>query len=183
MELWRKMWLYSQMIDIRADGARSDGIGRVGSQPIALAAVALVLMLTGAGSIALWRATRGALPETQRAITARQIQIRTTEATEQLVEKTKALELSQQDAIDQLQALQDQVQGVKRLLAAQQSEAKRLSEQIGAVASAIDGLRESFASTQSTADAPDPPQARHTSVRSKAHALRGSRRKRSKSHS
>ena len=139
------------MIDVRADDARSNGIGRVGSQPIALAAVALVLMLTGAGSIAIWRSTAGALPETQRAISARQIQLRATEAAEQLAEKTNALEVSQQEAIDQLQALQDQMQGVKRLLAAQQSDAKRLSEQVGAVASAIDGLRQSFAS------APPPP--------------------------
>src|ERR1700750_2821858 len=106
MELWRKMWLYVGMIDVRADDARISGIGRIGSQPIALAAVALALVLTGAGSIALWRAT-GALPETQRAISTRQIQLRAVAASEQLVEKTKALELSQQEAIDQLQALQD----------------------------------------------------------------------------
>jgi hypothetical protein len=179
MELWPKMWLYVGMIDVRADDARSSGIGRVGSQPIALAAVALALVLTGAGSIALWRATTGALPETQRAISARQIQLRAIEASEQLVEKTKALELSQQEAIDQLQALQDQMQGVKRLLAAQQNDVKRLSEQVGAVASAIDGLRQSFASARSTADAPDPPQARHT--RARHHTMRGSQRKRSRS--
>jgi uncharacterized protein YoxC len=179
MELWRQIWLNGVMIDVRADDARSSGIGRVGSQPIALAAVALALVLTGAGSIALWRATTGSLPETQRAISARQIQLRAIEASEQLVEKTKALELSQQEAIDQLQALQDQMQGVKRLLAAQQSDAKRLSEQVGAVASAIDGLRQSFASARSTADAPDPPQVRHTHER--RHAVRGSQRKRSRS--
>ena len=183
MELWRQMWLYSQMIDVRADGARSSGIGRVGSQPIALAAVALALMLTGAGSIAIWRATAGALPETQRTISARQIQLRAIEASEQLVEKTKALELSQQEAIDQLQALQDQMQGVKRLLAAQQNDAKRLSEQVAAVASAVDGLRQSFASAPSTADASDPPQARHAPARYRTHAMRGSQRKRSRSRS
>jgi uncharacterized protein YoxC len=170
MELWRKMWLYVGMIDVRADDARISGIGRIGSQPIALAAVALALVLTGAGSIALWRATTGALPETQRAISTRQIQLRAVAASEQLVEKTKALELSQQEAIDQLQALQDQMQGVKRLLAAQQNETKRLSEQVGAVASAIDGLRQSFASARSAPDAPDPPQARHT--RAHHHAVR-----------
>ncbi len=171
------------MIDVRADDPRGNGIGRVGSQPITLAAVALVLMLTGAVSIAIWRGTAGALPETQRAITAQQIQLRATEASERLVEKTKALEVSQQEAIDQLQALQDQVQGLKRLLAAQQSDARRLSEQVGAVASAIDALRQSFASTQATADASDPPQARRKPARPKTHAMRGSQRKRSRSHS
>jgi hypothetical protein len=179
MELWRQIWLNSGMIDVRVDDARKSGIGRVGSQPIALAAVALALVLTAAGSIAFWRATTGPLPETQRAISARQIQLRAVEASEQLAEKTKALELSQQEAIDQLQALQDQMQGVKRLLAAQQNDVKRLSEQVGTVASAIDGLRQSFASARSTADAPDPPQARHT--RARHHAMRGSQRKRSRS--
>jgi uncharacterized protein YoxC len=181
LENSRAIGLNGGMIDVRADDARTNGIGRVGSQPIALAAVALVLMLTAAGSIALWRATTGTLPETQRAISARQIQLRAIEASEQLVEKTKALEVSQQEAIDQLQALQDQVQGIKRLLAAQQSEVKRLSEQVGAVASAIDGLRQSFA--QSTADASDPPQARHAAARHKTRAMRGSQRKRSRSRS
>jgi phage-related tail protein len=171
------------MIDARADGARNNRIGRVGSQPIALAAVVLALILTGVGSVALWRGVTGALPETQRAISARQIQLRATEASEQLVEKTKALEISQQEAIDQLQALQDQMQGVKRLLAAQQSDAKRLSEQVGTVASAIDGLRQSFASVQPTAEAPDPPQARHAATRSRTHAMRGSQRRRSRSRS
>lgn len=169
------------MIDVRADDARTNGIGRVGSQPIALAAVALVLLLTGTGLIALWRATNGALPETQRTISARQIQLRATEASQQLVEKIKALEVSQQEAIDQLQALQDQVQGVKRLLTAQQNDAKRLSEQVGAVASAVDGLRQSFASVQSAADAPGRPQARHAPARHRTHAMRGSQRKRSRS--
>ena len=181
MELSGQTCLNGEMIDVRSDDARTNGIERVGSQPIALAAVALVLMLTAAGSIAFWRATTGSLPETQRAISARQLQLRAIEASEQLVEKTKALQVSQQESIDQLQALQDQIQGIKRQLAAQQSEVKRLSEQVGAVASAIDGLRQSFASVQSTADAPDPPQARHASARHRAHAMRGSQRKRSRS--
>jgi Sec-independent protein translocase protein TatA len=169
------------MIDARADGARNNGIGRVGSQPIMLAAVALILLLTGAGSVALWRGVAGALPETQRAISARQIQLRATEASEQLVEKTKALEISQQEAIDQLQALQDQMQGIKRLLAAQQNDAKRLSEQVGTVASAIDGLRQSFASVQSAADAPDSPQARRPAPHQRTHAVRQHTRSRSRS--
>jgi phage-related tail protein len=177
------MWLNGGMIDVRADDARTNGVGRVASQPIALAAVALVLMLTAAASVALWRATTGALPDTQRAISARQTQLRAIEASEQLVEKTKALEVSQQESIDQLQVLQDQAQVIKRLLAAQQSDVKRLSEQVGSVASAIDGLRQSFASAQSTADATDPPQARHAAARHKTRAMRGGQRKRSRSRS
>ena len=49
------------MIDVTSDGAGKNGIALVGGQPIALAAIALVLMLLGAGSIALWRAVAGAL--------------------------------------------------------------------------------------------------------------------------
>ena len=167
-----------RMVDGRADNTQTKLIRRVGSQPIALAAIALVLLLTGAASIAIWRSAGGSLPETpetQRALSARQMQLRAAEASEQLVEKTKALDVSQQESIDQLQALQEQLQGVKRLLAAQQADAKRLSEQVGAIASAIDGLRQSFASAQPAADAPDHQLARQTSARSKAHATRSVR--------
>jgi len=168
------------MIDVLPDGAVKNRIARIGQQPVALAAVALVLVLTGAGSIALWRVTAGSSTEPDRVISARQIQLRATEASEQLVERTKALEFSQQEAIDQLQALQDQIQGVKHLLAAQQNEAKRLSDQVGAVASAIDSLRQAFASTPATGSSSDQPRAKHTN-RPKHHATRGAQHKRAKS--
>src|ERR1700761_1436598 len=116
------------MMALQSPNAKT--IARFGGQPIALAAVALVMLLVGAGSVALWRATSGASPETDRVASARQIQARAAQASEQLVEKTKALDLSQQEAIDQLQALQDQMLTVKRLLAAQQSDTKRLSDQL-----------------------------------------------------
>ena len=169
------------MIDVISDDQGKYRIARIGRQPIALAAVVLVLMLTGAGSIALWRATGGSSTEPDRVISARQIQLRAAEASEQLVEKTKALELSQQESIDQLQALQDQVQGVKRLLAAQQNDAKRLSDQIGAVAGAIDSLRQSFASTPATESSSDQPKARHATSRSRPHATRGAQHRRTRS--
>lgn len=168
------------MIDVTSADAAKNGIAPVGSQPIALAAVALVLVLLGVGSIALWRAVAGGAPETDRVVAARQIQLRAVAASEQLAEKTKALELSQQESIDQLQALQDQMQSVKRLLAAQQNDAKRLSDQVGAVASAIDSLRQSFASAPST-ESPDQPQAKHATKRPRLHANRGTPRKRAKS--
>jgi chromosome segregation ATPase len=167
------------MIDFTSDDAGKNGGSPVGSQPIALAAVALVLVLLGAGSIHLWRAAGGS-PETDRVMSARQMQLRATAASEQLVEKTKALELSQQEAIDQLQALQDQMQSVKHLLAAQQNDAKRLSDQVGAVAGAIDSLRQSFASTQA-AESPDQPQAKHATTRSRRHAVTAAARKHAKS--
>jgi hypothetical protein len=169
------------MIDITSGDQGNHRIARIGRQPIALAAVALVLMLTAAGSIALWRATAGSSTESDRVVSARQIQLRAAEASEQLVERTKALEFSQQESIDQLQALQDQVQGVKRLLAAQQNDAKRLSDQVGAVASAIDSLRQSFAAAPATEASSDQPKARHATNRPKLHANRAAQHRRAKS--
>src|SRR5947199_7728752 len=114
----------------------------------------------------------------------RQMQARSTQASEQLFEKTKSLETSQQETIDQLQAVQEQLQSLKRLVAAQQADAKRLAEQVGGLTGAIDTLRQSFASTQA-AESSDQPAARRSAVRSEARATRGRRagmhRKHSKS--
>jgi len=168
------------MSDVTSADARKSGIMPVGSQPIALAAMAFVLVLLGTGSVALWRTAAGGSPETDRVTTARQIQLRAVAASEQLVEKTKALELSQQESIDQLQALQDQMQSVRRLLAAQQNDARRLSDQIGAVAGAIDSLRQSFASVQAT-ESSDQPQAQHATSQPRRHATKAALRKHAKS--
>jgi uncharacterized membrane protein YccC len=168
------------MIDITSGDARTLGVGRIGSHPIALAAVALVIIVVGAGSIALWRVYTGSSPEPDRVAAARQIQLRAAKASEQLVEKTKALEASQDESIDQLQVVQDQLQTVRRQLAAQQNEAKRLSDQVGELAGAIDSLRQSFASTQSS-EASHPASARNKTIRTRSHAARGARRKSAKS--
>jgi uncharacterized protein HemX len=144
---------------------KTNALRRFGSQPVALAAGALIVLVLGAGSIGLWRATTGNSPEQERFTSLRQIQARATQASEQLVEKTKGLESSQQESIDQLQAVQDQLQVLKRLVVAQQADTKRLSEQVGGLASSIDTLRQSFASTQS-AEPSDPPAARKKSLRS-----------------
>src|SRR3954451_25243840 len=157
---------------------------RLRAQPVALAAAALVLMLLGVGAVAVWRTYSGTLPEQERLTSLRQMQARSTQVSEQLVEKTRSLEASQQETIDQLQAVQEQLQALKRLVTAQQADAKRLSEQVGGLTGAIDTLRQSFASTQSS-EAADPPTARKTSVRSEPRTTRGRRavvhRKRSKS--
>ena len=158
------------MIDDTTGAASKTLRVRIGSQPIALAGVALALLLIAGGSVALWRGYTGNSPETDRAVAARQIQMRATEASEQLVEKTKALTVSQQDSVDQLQALQEEMHGIKRLLAAQQNDSKRLSDQVGGLTSAVDSLRQSFASAQpsESADSPPPRAAR----RPKTHAIR-----------
>src|SRR6266481_589203 len=142
------------MIEVTSQDAKTGGMARIGSQPIALAAGVLVVIVLGIGAIALWRAYTGVSPEQERVVAARQLQVRTAQASEQLVEKTKGLEATQQESIDQLQVVQDQLQSVKRLLSAQQADAKRLSEQVAGLTEAIDVWRQSFASAQSSEGGP-----------------------------
>jgi uncharacterized protein HemX len=167
------------MIELTSENAKR-GIGHIGSQPIALAAAALVIMVVGAGSIAIWRAYTGTSPEQDRVVAARQLQVRTAQVSEQLVEKTRGLEATQQESIDQLQVVQDQLQTVRRLLAAQQAEAKRLSEQVSGLTAAIDGLRQSFASAQ-TAEASGSSSTGNKSIRTRSHATKSAHRKHAKS--
>jgi phytoene dehydrogenase-like protein len=157
------------MIEATSDDAKINGIGRIGSQPIALAAAALVIIVIAAGSIALWRSYSGTSPEQDRIAAVRQVQARAALASEQLAEKTKALDESQQESIDQLQVVQDQLQALKRAFAAQQTDAKRLTEQVGDLSGAIDSLRQSFANAQSP-EASSPRSTRHSSIGSRHHA-------------
>src|SRR6187397_836486 len=155
--------------------SKNNGLTRISSQPIVLGAAIFVVLVAAAASIALWRGYTGTSPEADRVVAVRQLQARTAQASEQLVEKTKGLEATQQESIDQLQVVQDQLQTVRRLLAAQQTETKKLSEQVGSLTGAIDGLRQSFASAPS-----DPPPSVRKPGR-KYKAVRSANRKRGKS--
>ncbi len=161
------------MMEFISRDARASGIAHIGAQPIALAAATLVVILVGVGSIVLWRAYTGTSPEQDRTTSTRQLQARTAQASEQLVEKTKGLEVSQQESIDQLQVVQDQLLTVKRLLTAQQNDTRRLSEQVQGLTGAVDGLRQSFASAAQSADVSSPPSTRKPSIRQPARATRG----------
>jgi uncharacterized protein HemX len=163
------------MIDL-AEDSRSNPFLRLGAQPIALTAAALLLLIAGVTSIAIWRAYTGAAPETDRVVASRQLQARTAQASEQLVEKTRGLEATQQESIDQLQVVQDQLLTMKKLLASQQADTKRLSDQVASLNESIDGLRQSFASVRST-EADTPSVTRRKPVRHRVHA---SARKRSR---
>ena len=147
-------------------------ISRFSGQPVVIGAAALVIIVLGIGSMALWRAYTGTSPEQDRIASARQLQARTAQASEQLIEKTKGLETSQQESIDQLQVVQDQLQTVRRLLTAQQADTKKLSEQVGSLTGAIDSLRQSFASAQSS-EASNPTSVRNTSIQPQRQATRG----------
>lgn len=168
---------WSRMIEL---GPRSGSpVARFGGQPIAIAAVAFIIVVLGASSIALWRAYTGNAPETDRALATRLLQARTAQASEQLVQKTKGLEATQQESIDQLQVVQDQLLNVRRLLAAQQADTRKLSEQVGTLTEAIDGLRQSFASAQASDPAAAPP-ARKRSAKTKPRATRSANSNRGK---
>jgi hypothetical protein len=165
------------MIEL-APGSASP-IARFGGQPIAIAAAALVIVVVGVTSITVWRAYTGSAPETERVVATRQLQARAAQASEQLVEKTKGLEATQQESIDQLQMVQDQLQTVRRLLAAQQGDTRKLSEQVGTLTEAIDSLRQSFASAQASepSAAPAP---RKRSAKAKLRSNRAASRGRAK---
>jgi chromosome segregation ATPase len=140
-----------------------------------LAAATLLALVAGVGGIVMWRATSGSPAiEADHVAATRQLQARTVQASERLVEKTKGLEATQQESIDQLQMVQDQLQSVRELLAAQQADTKRLSEQVGTLTFAIEGLRQSFASAQTSETSA--PSTRNRAVRTRAHASRGAQR-------
>src|SRR5438477_6339395 len=139
----------------RADTvSRAAPVSHFGGQPVFIGAAALAIIVLGIGSIVAWRAYTGTSPELDRVASARQLQARATQASEQLVEKTKGIEATQQESIDQLQVVQDQLQMVRRLLASQQADTKKLSEQVVTLTESIDGLRQSFASARPDDPAP-----------------------------
>ncbi|WP_338690376.1 MULTISPECIES: hypothetical protein [unclassified Bradyrhizobium] len=147
----------------------------IGVQPIAIGAVALVLVLFGIGSIALWRSFTGNVPETDRMVATRLLQARTAQVSEALVEKTKGIEETQQEAIDQLQLVQDELQTMRKQFAAQQADAKKLSDQVAQLTEQVEGLRQSLASAQANEPAAEP------SPRKRSKASRSASRKRHRS--
>jgi uncharacterized coiled-coil protein SlyX len=162
--------------DTRPQLPKSNALPLMGAQPVALAAATLLMLVAGMGAIALWRAYGGPSPELDRTAIARQVQAHTAQVSEQLAEKTKGLEATQQESIDQLQMVQDQLQTLRHLLAAQQADTKRLSDQVASLTDAVSGLRQSFASVQSAE--PSEPAARNRAVRTRAHASRSVHRHR-----
>jgi hypothetical protein len=144
------------MIPVPSRDIRTTTSARIGSQPIALAAATLLIVVGGVASMTLWRAYTGNSPELDRVAAARQLQARAAQASEELVEKTKGLEATQQESIDQLQVIQDQLQTVRRVLTAQQADSKQLSEQVAGLTEAVEGLRQSFASAQANEPAAAP---------------------------
>ena len=100
------------------------------------------LVLIGAGWITLWAASGSpAVAPAPHAVPASAASRR---PSDELLETTKGLQVTQQQAVDQLQVVQDQ-------LVTQQAEMKRLSEQMATLTEKLEALR------QSVADIPGPP--------------------------
>lgn len=138
---------------------RSRAMATIGAQPIAIAAAALLLVVSGICAILLWRIASGQVPEQDRVAAGRQVQARVAQTSEQIMEKTKGIALSQQESIDQLQSLQDQLNSIQQLVTAQRNESKRLADQVGEIGGNLDGLRQALASAQA-ADTAERPAAR-----------------------
>src|ERR1700712_592557 len=119
-------------MEATSEDTKTNVLRRLGSEPGGVAAGALIVVVLSASSVGLGRSYTGNSPEQERTASLRQMQARATQASEQLFEKTKSLETSQQETIDQLQAVQEQLQGLKRLVTAQQADAKRLSGRVAA---------------------------------------------------
>ena len=97
-------------------------------------AVALGVILIGLGGVLLQRGssnTPAGLPSATVAAAREQV-------SDELLETTKGLQATQQQAVDQLQVVQDQ-------LVAQKAETKKLAEQITAVTEKLDALQQSVA--------------------------------------
>jgi hypothetical protein len=164
------------MIHLDPHDQDAEALPRSGAQPVALATILLLLIVVAIGSTALWRATTGNIPEADRVALARLLHSRTAQAFDQLADRTRGLEVSQQEAIDQLQVVQDELQTVKRLLASEEADKKRLADQVAVLTETVDGLRQSFASAPS--DASSPPETRPASTRT--HAINTMHYRRSK---
>jgi peptidoglycan hydrolase CwlO-like protein len=121
------------MVDASFSRQRQLEDGAAGIRQRWIFAVALGVILIGLGySAAVVPSATAAA-----AIAARE------QVSNELLETTKGLQATQQQAVDQLQVVQDQ-------LVAQKAETKKLSEQIAAVTEKLDALQ------QSVADIPAP---------------------------
>jgi hypothetical protein len=103
-------------------------VPRIGRRLIPL--LALCVLLVGAGGLILWATGSNSAAGVSPSVTA------LVQTSNELVEKTGALETTEQQTIDQLQVVQDQ-------LAAQQAETKRLTGEIEALHAKLDALAQS----------------------------------------
>jgi hypothetical protein len=120
-----------------AQRGRMSDRSRVDNRPVAarigrrlVPLLAGCVLLVGAGGLVLWATGSNSAASVSPSVTA------LVQTSNELVEKTGALETTGQQTIDQLQVVQDQ-------LAAQQAETKRLTGEIEALHAKLDALAQS----------------------------------------
>jgi uncharacterized coiled-coil protein SlyX len=112
-------------------------------------AIALAIILIGLGGVLFWAfgsSTVAALPSSASAVSAPARE----QVSNEILETAKGLGITQQQAVDELQVVQDQ-------LAVQKAETEKLSEQIAAVTEKLDVLQQSIASIPVPPVAAPPP--------------------------
>jgi hypothetical protein len=102
---------------------------RIGRRFIPL--LAACVLLVSAGGVILWATGSNSAAAVSPSVTA------LVQTSNELVEKTGALETTEQQTIDQLQVVQDQ-------LAAQQAETKKLASAIETLNAKLDSMAQSF---------------------------------------
>jgi uncharacterized coiled-coil protein SlyX len=140
-----------------------------------LVATAAILVI---GGIVLWRTGAQSVPAPQPVKTAVSAPPKNP-VLDELVKTTRALNDSQQQAIDQLQVLQDTV-------ASQAAALKASSDQVAALNERLEALRQSFASTAPPAvdreAKPLPKELKRPMTRQRQKPHRTSKRKSSRAH-
>jgi septal ring factor EnvC (AmiA/AmiB activator) len=106
------------------------------------------VVLIGGGWLTLWAV--GGSPAVAPAPHAIAASAATRRPSDDLLETTKGLQVTQQQAVDQLQVVQDQ-------LVAQRAETKRLFDQIAALTARLDALQQSIANMPPTTHAAGSP--------------------------
>jgi uncharacterized coiled-coil protein SlyX len=105
----------------------------VGGRRLRLLAVGLGIILIGLGCALFWDLGSGplaALPSSAGAVSTSAREL----VSDEILETAKGLQVTQQQAVDQLEVVQDQ-------LAAQKAETKKLSEMIATLAEKLDALQ------------------------------------------
>jgi uncharacterized coiled-coil protein SlyX len=121
----------------------------VGVHGLRALAITLAIILIGLGGALFWyfgSSTVFALPSDARVTAAPARE----QVSNEILETAKGLGITQQQAVDQLQVVQDQ-------LAVQKAETEKLSEQIAAVTEKLDALQQSIASIPAPLVAAPPP--------------------------
>ena len=121
----------------------------VGVRRLRALAITLAIILIGLGGALFWgfgSSTVTALPSATSVVAAPARE----QVADEILETAKGLGKTQQQAVDQLQVVQDQ-------LAAQKAETQKLSEQIAAVTEKLDVLQQSIASIPVPPVAAPPP--------------------------